>query len=430
MKRIFLIALLGLTAVTIQAQIPPASKPVCAYCGVSLTSGESHKRGCKYYEAPEDESSSSTSSSTSSQSTQSTHLSNYKPLPEVVSELDVPAYRYNLLYQTGDGVHMVTCPSCGSVSHERWCMLAGFQKAALLAKSKALAATTRESREAALREFHQAEFSLNMVYENALETYQRPKESDTQQTQATAPQNYSPSPGGYQHLTSADIKNGYDKKLGFDSWATAYGKTMPNGKEQWVLYDQDGQEVGQFSKIETAQVPNALDVFLVRDHSGKWGVYNAGGYAIVEPIYESVKVVVTQWQNESREFYDVTLRDEQGVLRHGIINGSIDSGDNQTIPCSCDHIELIDRSPSNRGVLAIFTVNGSMGVINADNGEVLIQPGYSYVNTYFTPKGMYFIVGDGTQFGAYNATTMEEVVFPDAHKTLDQVRNIIDQQDR
>ena len=124
------------------------------------------------------------------------------------------------------------------------------------------------------------------------------------------------------------------------------------------------------------------------------------------------------------------MRDERGVLLHGIINGSILIGDNQTIPCACDRIELIDRSPSNRGVLAKFSIDGNMGIIDADSGDVLIQPGYTYINTYFTPKGMYLIVGDGIQFGAYNAETMEAVVFPDAGKTLEQVKTILDQRDR
>ena len=71
-----------------------------------------------------------------------------------------------------------------------------------------------------------------------------------------------------------------------------------------------------------------------------------------------------------------------------------------------------------------------MGVIDADSGNVIIQPGYSYLNTYFTSKGMYFIVGDGASFGAYYAETMEIVVLPDDGKTLEQVRNILDQRDR
>ena len=423
MKRIFIIALLGLMAATTCAQIPQVSNPVCAYCGVSLTSGESHKRGCKYYEEPKNDSeSSSSSSSTTSSTSSSTRLKDYTPLPEVRSRLNVSSDKYAILYKVGVKDYMITCPSCGSVVHEGWCALAMLQKMANDAKAKAMATTTLEERKKAIIDFHVCEDNLRDSYEQALKESIKKREA--------AQQNTSLAPASYQHLSSVDLKNGYDKKLGFDSWATAYGKTFPNGQEQWVLYDQDGQEVGLFSKVEPAAVPTGLDVFLVRDFEGKWGVYNAGGYAIVEPKFESVKVLVAQHDNQSREFYDVTMRDERGMLRHGIINGSILIGDNQTIPCACDRIELIDRCPSNRGVLAKFTIDGSMGIIDADSGDVLIQPGYSYVNTYFTPKGMYLIVGDGSQFGAYNAATMEVVVLPDADKTLEQVKNMIDQRGR
>ncbi len=420
MKRVFIIALLGLMAATTSAQIPQVSNPVCAYCGVSLTSGESHKRGCKYYEEPKDDSESS--SSTSSSTPSSTKLKDYTPLPEVKSQLNVSREKYEMLYKVGVKDYMITCPSCGSVVHEGWCALAILQKMANEAKAKAIATTTLEERKKAIINFHVCEENLFYSYEQALKESIKKREA--------AQQNTSPAPASYQHLSSVDLKNGYDKKLGYDSWATAYGKTFPNGQEQWVLYDQDGKEVGQFSKVEPAAVPTGLDVFLVRDFEGKWGVYNAGGYAIVEPKFESVKVLVAQQDNESREFYDVTMRDERGVLLHGIINGSILIGDNQTIPCACDRIELIDRSPSNRGVLAKFSIDGNMGIIDADSGDVLIQPGYTYINTYFTPKGMYLIVGDGIQFGAYNAETMEAVVFPDAGKTLEQVKTILDQRDR
>lgn len=353
-----------------------------------------------------------------------------EPLPEVKSRLNISREKYEMLYKVGVGDYMVLCPACGSVVHEGWCTFAIFQKMANDAKAKALAATTSEERNRAIIDFHVCEDNLLESYEYNLAKYRREREEAKQQAQASAQQSSSSAPAGYQHLSSVDIKNGYDKKIGYGSWATAYGKTFPNGQELWVLYDQDGQEVGQFSKIESTPVPSGLDVFLVRDLNGKWGVYNAGGYAIVEPIYESIKVLVAQQDGESRDFYDVTLRDGLGMLRHGLINGAIVSGDNRTIPCACDRIELVDRSPSNRGVLAKIMVDGSMGIMDADSGDVLIQPGYSYVNTYFTPKGMYFIVGDGTSFGAYYAETMEMVVFPDTGKTLEQVRNILDQRDR
>ena len=403
MKRILIIALLGALAATTYAQIPTPPDPSCAYCGVNLKKGEAHKSTCPYYEAPKEEESSSSSSS---------HLKDYTPMPGMSS------VEYTLIYEVGVNGKK-PCSHCLSLIHHPWCEIINMQKWAKEYKAKAENASSEAERKRALWDYKRMvdnlKLFLNLNY--------------TLEDSKPLPE-VSPAPANYQHLSSVDIKGNYDKKLGYGNWATAYGKTFPNGEEQWVLYDSDGQEVGQFSKVEPASVPSGLDVFLVRDFNGKWGVYNAGGYAIVKPEYESVKVVIAQQGNETHEFYDVTLRDDRGVLRHGIINGAIASGENQTIPCACDRIELIDRSPSNRGVLAKFTIDGNMGIMDADSGDVLIQPGYSYVNTYFTPKGMYFIVSDGTQFGAFYAETMEEVVSPTDGNTLDQVRNIIDQRDR
>ena len=426
MKRIILIALLGVATAT-YAQIPQVSDPHCAYCNVNLKTGEAHKSSCPYYEAPKEEESSSYSSSSV---TSSAKLKDHEPLPEVKSRLDVSPDIYRFMYQAGDREHMTTCPACGSVAHEGWCAYAILQKMANEAKAKALAATTPEERRKAIIGFHVCEDNLLESFEYNLAKFRREREEARQKERDQAKQNTSSAPASYQHLSSVDIKNGYDKKIGYGNWATAYGKTFPSGEEMWVLYDQDGNEVGQFSKIETAQIPDALDVFIVRDLNGKWGVYNAGGYAIVEPIYESVKVLIALGNGEPREFYDVTQRDGQGMLRHGIINGSIAGGDNRTIPCACDRIELIDRSPSNRGVLAKITVDGGIGIMDADSGDVIIQPAFSYLNTYFTRRGMYFIASDGNSLGAYDAETMEEIVSPGSGKTLDQVRNILDKRDR
>ncbi len=349
-------------------------------------------------------------------------LEDPKPLPEVKSRLNISNEEYGMLYRVGVRGFNMMCPVCGSMVHESWCPYAILQLMAVEAKNKAKATTTLKEREKAIIDFHVCEDNLFASYEQNLKKKQQ---EEAQKVREQVLHNTSPVPVNY-----LDIKNGFNKKLGYGNWATAYGKTFPSGEEMWVLYDQDGNEVGLFSKIETAQIPDALDVFIARDLNGKWGVYNAGGYAIVEPIYESVKVLIARGNGEPREFYDVTQRDGQGMLRHGIINGSIVSGDNRTIPCACDRIELIDRSPSNRGVLAKITVDGRMGIMDADSGDVIIQPGFSYLNTYFTRRGMYFIAGDGNSLGAYYAETMEEIVSPNSGKTLDQVRNILDQRDR
>jgi len=417
MKRIILIALLGVATAT-YAQIPQPGDPHCAYCNVNLKTGEAHKSNCPYYEAPKEENSSSSSS---------THLRDYIPLPEVSST------EHALIYEVGvDGVK--PCSHCKSLKHQPWCEIINMQKWAKEYWAKAESASTGAERKQALWDYKRMVDNLKLflnpyftkedldVYNSRME-----REHAERKAKVQAQQNNSPAPSGYQHLSSVDIKNGYDKKIGYSSWATAYGKTLPNGEEMWVLYDQDGNEVGQFSKIETAQIPDALDVFLVRDLNGKWGVYNAGGYAIVEPVYESVKVLIARDNGGPREFYDVTQRDGQGMLRHGIINGAIVSGDNRTIPCVCNRIELIDRSPSNHGVLAKITVDGRMGIMDADYGNVIIQPGFSYLNTYFTLKGgMYVLAGDGNRMGAYHVgDEVVEVVPVTEGYTLDKVKRLI-----
>lgn len=417
MKRLFLITLTGLMALVSHAQFP-VSDPHCAYCDVNLKTGEAHKSSCPYYEAPKEENSSSSSS---------THLRDYIPLPEVSST------EHALIYEVGvDGVK--PCSHCKSLKHQPWCEIINMQKWAKEYWAKAESASTGAERKQALWDYKRMVDNLKLflnpyftkedldVYNSRME-----REHAERKAKVQAQQNNSPAPSGYQHLSSVDIKNGYDKKIGYSSWATAYGKTLPNGEEMWVLYDQDGNEVGQFSKIETAQIPDALDVFLVRDLNGKWGVYNAGGYAIVEPVYESVKVLIARDNGGPREFYDVTQRDGQGMLRHGIINGAIVSGDNRTIPCVCNRIELIDRSPSNHGVLAKITVDGRMGIMDADYGNVIIQPGFSYLNTYFTLKGgMYVLAGDGNRMGAYHVgDEVVEVVPVTEGYTLDKVKRLI-----
>ncbi len=491
MKRIYLLLLLGLLAAATHAQIPQVSDPHCAYCNVNLKTGEAHKSSCPYYEAPKDEESSSPSThlkdytpmaemssiehaliyevgvngkkpcshckslkhhpwceiinmqkwakeyrakaeNATTEAARKQALWDYKrmvdnlklflnlnytledskSLPEVKSRLNLSNEEYGMLYRVGVRGFNMTCPVCGSMVHESWCPYAMLQLMAVEAKDKAKATTTLEEREKAIIDFHVCEDNLFASYEQNLKKKQQ---EEAQKVREQVLHNTSPVPVNY-----LDIKNGFDKKLGYGNWATAYGKTFPNGEEQWVLFDSDGQEVGQFSKIETAQIPDALDVFLVRDLNGKWGVYNAVGGAIVEPIYESVKVLIARGNGEPREFYDVTQRDGQGMLRHGIINGSIAGGDNRTIPCACDRIELIDR----------ITVDGGIGIMDADSGDVIIQPAFSYLNTYFTRRGMYFIAGDGNSLGAYDAETMEEIVSPGSGKTLDQVRNILDKRDR
>ena len=49
MRKLLLSIFLVGGIVIASAQVPKASKPVCAYCGVDLTTGVSHKSNCRYY---------------------------------------------------------------------------------------------------------------------------------------------------------------------------------------------------------------------------------------------------------------------------------------------------------------------------------------------------------------------------------------------
>jgi hypothetical protein len=171
--------------------------------------------------------------------------------------------------------------------------------------------------------------------------------------------------------------------------------------------------------------------YMVRDFNGQWGLYNERGTLLCAPKYESIKMLTANRDDYVKEaFFDVTQRDGNGVLRHGVFNQSydVDGIKGEVIPCVCDHIELIDRSPSSQGTLAKIQIGGAMGVMNVQKGEVVIQPSYSYINTYFTLKhGMFLIVGDSNGLGAFHAASMKEVVPVTPGYTLDKVRNLIDQ---
>lgn len=439
MKRIVFTLLLGLVVATSRAQIPQVSDPHCAYCNVNLKTGEPHKSSCPYYEAPKEEESSSSSSSSSS----STHLRDYQPIPEVKSRLNISTGRYHSMYHAGDGEHMITCPTCGSVAHERWCTLAILQKMAKEAKAKALAATTPEARRKAIIDFHVCEDNLLESFEYNLAKFHREREEAARQEREQAQQSSSLASASYQHLSSVDIRGKYDKKLDFGSdFATAYCATAPNGTERWVLYNMDDKEVGQFSKVEFVEASGMDQYILVRDDNSRWGIYSHGGSELCEPKFESVKMLSTV-VNEigGREVvFDVTMRNNVGVIQHGIYNPDIEImnrvlGENNnpmTIPCEYDYVELIDRSATYDGVLAKVRKNGLSGVIGTFNGIVEVPVAYSYINTYFTLKGgMYLLVGDDNRMGAYHVgDEVEEVVPVTDGYTLDKVKRLIAEKEK
>ena len=409
MKHIFLLALANLMTIFIFAQsVPPASNPVCAYCGVTLTSGEKHKQNCRYYEK-----------------SQSTKLKDYTPMTEVSSKYSQADLKR--MYGYGNGLK---CPHCGGVSGHGGsdCVIKYSQNRAKELRQEAQMANDENERKRILFQYHTMEDNINTLAKAG---------AQTQVAQSQQENNSSPSSSSHTNIVSPNVyvlKN-YDKKLSYGSgYATAFGATMPNGTERWLLADSEGHEVGVFSKIEFAEANDTKQYILVRNDNGQWGIYNNKGILVCEPQYESVKMLNAPIGSASEEtFFDVTKRDDSGVLKHGLYSSDSAPGARQgeNIPCQCDQIELIDRCPASLGVLAKVMVGGKAAVLNASNGNVVIQPVYSYVNTYFTRKsGMYFIIGDTNALGAYHAESMEEVVPVTNGFTLDKVRNLIDERDK
>lgn len=437
MKRFALLMSMTLASTaSVQAQFP-VSDPHCAYCDVNLKTATAHKRGCPYYSAPSSEESSSNSSSSSSSST---HLRDYKPLPEVKSRLNISSGKYHCMYNAGDGDHMITCPACGNVAHERWCAFALTQKAAIEAKTKALAATTPEGRRKAIIDFHVCEDILHDSFNYWMAKFTKEREEAERKAQSTQQDNAT-----YTHIVAPGtyIAQHYDKELTFGGYfARAIGATMPNGEERWLLYTTDGKEVGQFSKVEFVEANGINQYIFVRDDNGKWGIYSRGGTKMCEPKFESVKMLSTVVNEIGGKMvvFDVTMRNNSGVLQHGIYNPDIEdmnqglneNNNPMTIPCVYDYVELIDRSGTYDGVLVKVRKNGLSGVIGTFNGTVKIPVAYSYINTYFTLKGgMYLLVGDGNRMGAYHVDdeVVEVVPVTDGY-TLDKVKSLIAEKEK
>jgi hypothetical protein len=239
-------------------------------------------------------------------------------------------------------------------------------------------------------------------------------------------------------MPSAYIVKNYDKELSYgEGYARALGVTMPNGTERWLLANYKGEEVGQFSKVEFAEVNGMEQYILVRNDNGQWGIYGRGGTQMCELQYESIKLLspIVGDNGYRGAYFDVAKRDERGVLRHGLVNpGDIRGNVIETIPCEYDYIEMIDyrRVPNlsdcgDYGPLAKVKKNGKLAIVAAETGKLLIPAEYSYLNTYYTQKGNYFIVGDGTNFGAYTNTYPITMIIPVTNgNTLDKVRSMID----
>ena len=412
MKRVFIITLLTMLAATSYAQNAKIVGVICPDCGVYFKGDEAkhfddisyHKSGCTFVKKK---------------------LKDVEPMSEITSKYSQADQKR--LYGYGHGSK---CPHClGTTHHDSDCPIGYSQRKAKELMQAAQQATTESARKQALWKYQTMEDNINTLAQSA--TVSTPSQQSASSTSTTAPtQTHVVLPGAYI------IKN-HDKELSYgDGYARALGATMPNGEERWLLANSKGEGVGEFTKVEFADASFLSQYVLVRNDNGQWGIYDCHGNLMCKPQYESVKTLTPLVGDVKVAKFDVTRRDERGVLKHGIFNPELIEGatppkNAEIIPCEYDQIELIDRSPAPYGVLAKVRKNGLSGVIDTFNGEEVIPVSYSYINTYFTIKGgMYIIVGDSNGLGAYHIETMEEVVPVTNGNTLDKVRNLINQRDR
>ena len=394
MRKLLLSILMMVGAIAASAQVPKASKPVCAYCGVDLTTGESHKSSCRYYKKEE--------------SSEESWAPNFNSIE----------------YKYGNGV---MCEQCGKTNgHVSDCLIGKTQG---YARDYWAKSSNSES----------AKFRIK-TYEDNIRLFAKQGREARQRKQAEKSTSFSSRPSSSTHyvMPSAYIVKNYDKELSYgEGYARALGVTMPNGTERWLLANYKGEEVGQFSKVEFAEVNGMEQYILVRNDNGQWGIYGRGGTQMCELQYESIKLLspIVGDNGYRGAYFDVAKRDERGVLRHGLVNpGDIRGNVIETIPCEYDYIEMIDyrRVPNlsdcgDYGPLAKVKKNGKLAIVAAETGKLLIPAEYSYLNTYYTQKGNYFIVGDGTNFGAYTNTYPITMIIPVTNgNTLDKVRSMID----
>lgn len=420
MRKLLLFVLMIVGALAASAQVPKASKPVCAYCGIDLTTGESHKSSCRYYKKEE--------------SSEESWAPNFNSIE----------YRY------GNGV---MCEQCGKTNgHVSDCLIGktqGYARDYWAKSSNSESAKFRikiyednirlfakQGREA--RQRKQAEKSTKLKDYTPMPEREPSSSSSSSSSPSSSSFSSRPSSSTHYVMPSAYIVKNYDKELSYgEGYARALGVTMPNGTERWLLANYKGEEVGHFSKVEFAEVNGMEQYILVRNDNGQWGIYGRGGTQMCKLQYESIKLLspIVGDNGYRGAYFDVAKRDERGVLRHGLVNpGDIRGNVIETIPCEYDYIEMIDyrRVPNlsdcgDYGPLAKVKKNGKLAIVAAETGKLLIPAEYSYLNTYYTQKGNYFIVGDGTNFGAYTNTYPITMIIPVTNgNTLDKVRSMID----
>ena len=411
------------------AQIPEVPEAVCAHCGVLMThnhklmEGVQHKKGCPYYESKEEEH-------------QSTSLKDYTPAQEKPTS---PTPRWPFIGGK--------CPECGRpCTHDSYISSDNIHSGCRLGEAikeywhlihLSLTAKKKKDRDAAWNKSWDAEQNILKVAEDALKRKNTATTTPSYSSSPSPTPSYTPSvPSSGEHLSSVNIRNEYDKKLTNEFKSTAYGKTYPNGREEWVLYDYNDKKIGEYAKVEMVE-----NYFKVRDFQGNYGLCD-GRRELFAPQFGSIEVVYEPGYYDGKRFLmlDVTKRGSDGLLKHGLLNPNTQAlyggHAGYILPCEYDRIELTSFGN------AKVTKNRRMGIVSTTStspGKVIVKPEYEYLNTYYVPttyydaenrkvtrNTVYYIVGNGGKFGAWDSSEWHKDLTVPMEYTIDQVKSILD----
>lgn len=182
----------------------------------------------------------------------------------------------------------------------------------------------------------------------------------------------------------------YDKHIKFhDRYsAVAYCKMNPSGSEQWTMFSSDGKKLGIFSKVYTVERDKFDKYFIAQDARGYWGVYNLRGDAKLPHEYEEIEALAV---DDNLGYHRLLLKCSRNG-KWGIYGADI--------ACEWDDIWFEDINP---GLIFRVLKDGKYGIV--EQYKIPFIPcEYTYLEKVVYQGGgaEYYIVSkDGQQYGVY-----------------------------
>ena len=385
---------------SLYAWVPPASKPVCAECR-----GEDgqHKDSCPLYRET------------------STKLKDYTPIPEIPY---IPS----------------TCPHCHrkNGNHAPDCTIAYCLKRIQHYREQYDEARTKKDRDFAVFNIKRHNENIEQMIKNAAEEansdyydewYYKDEQKKQQQKDAFKPHNKQLQNNSNinipqtTHIVNSSFPKDCDKKITFHNIAgalSAYGKTSPDGKEEWHFYDKNGRDkFGYgFSSVETIEYGNQhyfivkntyMDNYTLLDPNGN----GLGTFKKLTPIKKGIAIKDND-PTGAKGTKTTLLFICQDMSGSGY---QLYDPIRKTGSSSYDSIETTGINPDypmikvmNKGYYGIVSplikdfVAKDGRIFTKD--KVIVPLEYTYVKERYTlnEKFPYYIVSkDGQKFGAYNS---------------------------